>query len=87
MFAFGSFGFGYIFLAGLVGLLVILYNEKNKDKKRARAHDKVVELRKKGIESHICQKCKGKGEFGAWDRECNECGGLGYIYQEPPVEK
>ena len=75
-----------VFVIGMILILVYQLNTDNKKKETLKnAHDKIVELRQKGIRADICPKCKGKGIFGAWDRECESCGGVGYVYDLPPL--
>jgi RecJ-like exonuclease len=82
MFGLGAFGF-------LLFMVVLIWawsrEEKRKDEKAARANDRVLDLRQRAIDAHLCKKCRGKGVFGSWDRQCKECNGLGYTYKEPPL--
>lgn len=78
----------FIFLCFMVLFGIGYTYEQNKKKENAnRAHDRVLDLRARGIDAHLCEQCKGKGVVGIWDRECGDCGGQGYTYTEPPLEK
>jgi len=78
------FGIIFIFFCIFCFIMAIRTITSKKGTLRS-AHDKVLELRQKGIDAHICPKCQGKGVFGTWDRECKVCGGIGYTYRNPPV--
>ena len=87
---FAPFGGSFVFTAIVLIIWYIQYmhGETKKKETLRNAHDKIVELRQKGIRADICAKCKGMG-VGAWGfyETCKVCGGIGYTYDMPSVSK
>ena len=74
-----------------VCIVLAVWNESNarkrKEQRREKAHDKVIELTRQGMEASVCPHCGGTGKVGLIDRDCKRCGGIGYQYSSSPAKK
>ncbi len=75
----------YVFIVVLL-IVGLAYDRARAARKKAssRAHEKVIELRLKGINASVCPICDGTGDrAGIITRSCDRCNGIGYIYTIP----
>jgi DNA-directed RNA polymerase subunit M/transcription elongation factor TFIIS len=77
--------FGPVIFISIFALFAMASSKRDKQTSN-RAHDKVIDLRSRGIDARICEKCGGKGRT-AWGNNCKRCGGEGYTYKMPPVAR
>jgi RecJ-like exonuclease len=79
-------GIQCLFVVIVLIVWVDMTARKYREQTKKHAHEKVVDLRVKGVEADICPECTGKGTRVYISRPCEKCSGIGYVYQKPPVK-
>jgi len=76
------FVFGIFLLIGIPLIALIEFKARQRrEYTRLKAHEKVIELKQKGIWAEVCSQCQGKGRVGFVTHDCPKCGGIGYLYK------
>jgi len=76
----------YWILCLVIVFIICLIKIPKMKQTRKEASDKVIALRRQGIDARLCEKCKGSGST-TWHDPCPKCRGAGYTFTPPPITK